>query len=230
MVQCKICAEIRAMEYQLDIRAQVIIQRVIEFLQPMRKRNNRRWERFARLCHLPLVGDLIQHILVMPKGLETNPAYYNEEWYLTLGRQIEADARKIELRKSAHLEHWGDEIISPMDSSDPGGYYTPSHSSRRDCYAHGLVPFIPDKFDFSSAAGCDKFDKGQLVMCSITKRVVAIADCSWEADSRGVRYRLRTLRTHSRSDPTIPGFGEWRNDEQVFAALEIKRREQLSSI
>lgn len=215
MTDCKTCLEIKEIEHQLDIRAQEIVQRVITLCQPIRERNNKRWEKFARLCNLPMVGGFTQNTLVMPMGLESEPEYYKEGWYRTLGRQIEVEARELESKKVAHLEHWGDEVVSPMDCSDPGGYYTPSRTSRRDCHEHGLTAFVPNKFDFSSAAGCHKYDVGKLVMCSTTKRLAQMNDCDMRADSRGVRY---WLRKYSQPDPTIPGFGEWRTDAQVTQA------------
>lgn len=215
MTDCKICLEIKEIEHQLDIRAQEIVQRVVELCKPTRERNNKRWEQFARLCNLPMIGGLIQNALIMPGGFESEPEYYKEDWYRTIGRQVESEARELESKKGAHLEHCENEIVSPMDCSDPGGYYTPSRTSRKDCYEHGLTAFVPDKFDFSSAAGCHKYDTGRLVMCSITKRLVPMSDCDWRADSKGVRY---WLRNYSEYDPTIPGFGEWRTDTQVAQA------------
>lgn len=215
MIDCKICLEIKEVERQLDIRAQEVVEKVINLCQPVRQRNNKRWRQFTRSCNLPVIGGFIQSIFVMPKGLESEPEYYRETWYKTLGRQIEAEARELESKKATHLEHWGEEVVSPMDYSDPGSYYTPSKTTRRDCYEHGLTAFIPDKFDFSSAAGCNKYDAGRMVMCSVTKCLVQMNDCDSRADSMGMTY---WLRSYSQPDPTTPGFGEWRTDAQVVQA------------
>lgn len=227
MMECLTCSKIKAIEYQLDVRAKELAQRVITLCQLVVARNNKRWKQFAKLCCLPLVGNLIKSIIVMPRGLEREPEYYNEEWYKTLGRQIEIEAYQLESMKGAHLEHWGDEIVAPMDDSDPGGYYTPSKSPRRDCYDHGFTAFVPNKFDFSSAAGVDKYNEGKLVMCSITKRLVKMNDCDWQSDSKGVRYHLRN---YSPRDLISPSFNEWRNNVQAFEAQEKLRKQRWDII
>lgn len=216
--------EITEFERHLDVRAEAVTQRVLALCQPVRDRNNKRWEQFAELCRFPVIGGLIQKRMVMPWGLESEPKHYDEEWYQSFGRQIEADAEELEAMKAAHLEHWGEEIISPMDDSDPGGYHTPHEAPRSECYRRGLGAFVPGKFDFSSGAGCDKNDKGRLVMCSITRRIVEMNDCDFVSDRKGVRYRLRE---HSSPDPTIPGFNEWRDDAQVAAARDRERPGQF---
>ncbi len=192
MDKCQTCSEIKQFEVELDDRANILVQRVIEECHHIRERNNERWKKFTKLCCLPLIGGLIQKYMVMPRNLESNPDYHHEEWFRVEGKQIEEEARKLEAMKAKHFEHWSDEIVSPSDFTDPGGYYTPGRTSRAECYDLGLKPHVPKKYDFFSAAGLGKFNEERLVMCSSTRRIVPVNNCDWTwTEGAGTRYHLR---------------------------------------
>jgi hypothetical protein len=55
---CAPCVRIRKFEESLDVRAQDLVRKVEIFVDPVRERNNARWQRFAQWCRLPWVGDL----------------------------------------------------------------------------------------------------------------------------------------------------------------------------
>jgi hypothetical protein len=182
---CAPCVQIRKFEESLDVRAQDLVRKVEIFVEPVRGRNNARWQRFAQWCRLPLVGDFIYRRRRMPSGLEQEPSWFDEPWYKKEGADIEAAAQQLERMKADHMGHWGDEIVSPCDYSDPGGYYTPSRTSRNKCYHKWhLMPFVPDKYDFSTGAGVAKMQASCLVLCANTKRLVSMAKCNWRVGLR----------------------------------------------
>jgi len=216
---CRECLEIFAFEQALDVRASALVARAKEFCRPVIKRNNQRWTRFGWWCRLPIIGSRILNHIKEPFGLEPKPEYYNEAWYREEGGLIEVEAHKLEQMKGGHLAHWGDETVSPGDSSDPGGYYTPCYAPRSECYARNLLPFGPGKYDFSSAAGIDKLRTEDLVICSKTKRLVPLSECNFRANKAGVTYVWRgPSRPPERMPSTSsqPGFNEWR-DQNHYA-------------
>lgn len=209
---CILCSEIRSFENILDIRAQALTEKVKAFKRPAVERNNKKWRVFARLCRIPVIGDIIFEIFKIPPFLENTPSHYNEEWYCKEGRAIEKEAYKLEEMKSGHLEHWGDEIVAPMNGLDPAGYYTPSRASRISCYIHGFSAFPPEKFDFRSAAGLGKFQADELVLCSRTKRLVPKSTCDFTIGDDTGWKPVYWLRDFSFYNPSVPGFDEWRDD------------------
>lgn len=240
--KCDTCEDIVSFERSLDERAEDLTARVNELCAPVRARNKERWESFANIARIPVIGDLYYELFRTPKGLEEEPQYYHEAWYIKEGKAIERDAHRLETMKRNDLEHWGDELVIPGLSFDPAGYYTPNHKIKRkevydpqftretkkQCieselqeeYAQkeGFVEqldshiqqeiavidkspdetyfvHIPDKYDFSSAAGSEKMHEGDYVMDSTSKEVVLRSRCNFRAKNlwlnhRGIKNKL----------------------------------------
>lgn len=210
---CKQCKEIIAFEQRLDVRAEALVRKAKEICRPVRERNNERWQKFAKLCHLPVIGNAIFDIFKIPRGLENEPKYSKEEWYQEEGRLIEEQARRLEEMKAADMEHWGDEDVTPMNAGDPAGYYTPSKAPRKECYARGFGAFPPLKYDFSSLAGVSKFETENLVLCSQTKKVVPATQCHWHIGVSTGWKPIYRLKEFTDRDPSICEYNEWRDDE-----------------
>lgn len=211
--QCAKCQEINDFEKSLNQRAEKLVYDVKRIcFGGITKRNNERWRKFAWWCQLPLIGNLIFKLLKVPHGLEPIPEYYERVWYRQERSLIEKEARTLEQLKANHLEHWGDEIVSSADSTDPGGYYTPDKTFRRKCYARSLTPFVPEKYDFSSGMSVNKFWADELVLCSRSKQLVSKVKCDMEVGEKTKWRPVYWLRCFTPPDPTIPGFNEWRTD------------------
>lgn len=199
---CKECSDIQAFETALDARALVLVDKAKAFCRPTTKRNNRRWRWFAWWCRLPVVGDWILHYFKAPFRLEPGPEYYYETRYRAEGAAIDSEAQQLERMKGNHLAHWGDEVVSPGDSSDPAGYFTPNYAPRSACYERNIPAFVPKKYDFHSGAGVDKFHTENLVLCSSTKRLVPLSECdfTWTAGV-GTVYHWRGPAVSAGANP-----------------------------
>lgn len=206
---CPRCREIAAVEEALDRRANDLTKRVNSLCADVRSRNRERWERFADLVSLPIIGDVIFGLFRAPAGLEEEPDYWNSSWYRPEGCEIEEGSKLLEIMKTYHIEHWGDELITPGLMDDPAGYYTPREKIRRaDAYNSEFTRSMmdicarregvatdrsrpieqyfahtPDKYDFFSMAGSGKLQEGAFVLDARSKKVVPLNRCnvSWEA-------------------------------------------------
>jgi len=228
MNDCPVCIAIDEVEKRLDEEARVLTERELAFRWPARQRNNVRWIRFAGFCRIPVLGRIIQRLLVMPRSLESEPSPRNEPWYKEAHKRILHEAHTLEDRKDAHLIHYGNDIVSPDGTGDPAGYYTPDSAPRSECVKRGYYSGIPRKFDFWSMAGVHKTHVGRLVMCSVTRRIAEENDCDWCADARGIRYWARSF---SIPDPSVLGFNEWRHhDARVTNAMNRSARRFPSGI
>jgi len=192
---CITCLEIELAEITLDGRADALARRVRMLCAPVRAENELRWERFAKRCR-GFFGRRFQRRHLAPELLP-EPDYFEEAWYREEGKAIEAEARRIEEMKRAHPEHWGDEVVY-VDDGDPHGPAV--YQARLRCYADGHRPFIPDKYDFSSAAGNGKFDVGRRVMCATTLEIVELNDCRWSIGPHTRRRPVYWRRAASRPD------------------------------
>jgi hypothetical protein len=212
---CQRCLEIVNFEMRLDMQAAALVNKQVVHFRPIQKYNNKKWRMFASWCNLPVSGSLIFKIFKAPSGLKIYPDldYQKKTWYIEEGQRIEAEAKKIEQLKANHLEHWGDEIVSPGDGSDPAGYYTPSRAPRSECYKRGIDPFVPSKYDFHSGAGYAKFNTGTLVMCVLTRQLVPINDCDMICGNDTGWKPIYWQSKLAPLDLSIPGFNEWRDDE-----------------
>lgn len=222
-INCKKCREITAFEQRLDARVEAIVQKVRDFCRPVRERNNERWKKFAKLCRKRFIGNIIFNRCKTPHGLEIEPDYLKTDWYKKEGNLIEIEAMKLEEMKKADLKHWGYEDLSPMDASDPGGYYTPSRAPRKECYARGLKPFLPAKYDFSTSAGTHKFETDKLVLCSKTKKAVPVTKCNWETGVHTKWKPIYWLKDPDFFDKSVPAYNEWRDDAYYQKHPELRR-------
>lgn len=199
---CSTCQEILAYEQALDQRANTLVERVNSLCADVRMRNKDRWEKFAHYVNHPIIGNLIYEFFRTPKGLEPDPRYFDSDWYRQEGCLIEERAKSLEKMKSGHMEHWGDERVNASFPWDYAGYYEHCHPKnpmlRRDAYIaytvwsntssvvegeDKLIVFVPEKYDFSSAAGVDKMQEGIFVLDSVSKKVVPVNQCNshWRA-------------------------------------------------
>jgi hypothetical protein len=221
MFDCQTCDEIIKLESQIDNSANLLTQWVLQYCKIVDDWNNDRWVKFANICKTPVLGSFYQKRIIMPGNLEKRPEYWNEQIFVESRELIEVLATELEKKKFTHMEHWGEEIVSPLDPTDPGGYYSPRFAYRKDCYEHNLFPSIPAKFDFNSMAGSEKLNVNLVVMCSVTKRIVPMNFCDWESFGDKIKYKLSKLNSYQ--DPTIPDFNEWRNDGEVASAIQKKK-------
>ncbi|MBU2638604.1 MAG: hypothetical protein KJ955_06535 [Nanoarchaeota archaeon] len=198
---CTQCSEITNLESRLDERAKALTEKVIEFCSPVRERNNERWKKFERSCNRRLVGRLTYEVFRTPEGMEDEPKYYDQDWYLQEGQDIVKNARLLESLKREDMGHWGEELMMPYLPGDPAGYYTPNHMiTRKQCYdpkfcaetvkrmtgettepAETYLPEVLAKYDFGSLAGARKMLAGRLVLDSQTLKLAPEAECKWSA-------------------------------------------------
>jgi hypothetical protein len=181
---CKRCAEIMDIETKLDYEVRQIVAHLMSNVRLIREKNNRRWAKFAKICRIPVVGNLYFRAFDAPKLLE-EPPYYKHPAYIAARESIEPLAWQLETLKKDDLEHWGDEKVKTDDGRihDPDPGYT-----RRQCYEKGYATFLPDKYDFNSAAGSGKFEEGKMVMCCVTKQLHTITRCSILSSKKGIFY------------------------------------------
>jgi hypothetical protein len=171
---CQACQEIVGFERALDRRVEELVRRHAEACAPIRAENARRWEAFAKRCR-GFLGERFQRKTFAPELVE-EPVYYEHPWYKPEGKAIQADARTLEEMKMGHAEHFGAERVN-VDDGDPHGPYV--YLSRSECHEKGYRPFLPDTYDFSSAAGVGKWEVGRTVMCATTKTLVDKTTCNW---------------------------------------------------
>ncbi len=192
------------LEKQLDQRTEILIRKVVDLCMPVRQRNREIWEEFARTCKMPVIGEMYFQTFVSLAGLEGDPEYWKMDWYVVEKKSIEEAAKTLEEWKAADMEHWGNEIVRPCDSSDVGGYYTPATTTRRKCYSRccgglGVRAFIADKYDFSSGTAADRLRDGAYVMDMTTKEIVPYNRCNWSTaePERGI-ITSRLAKKYSR--------------------------------
>ncbi len=215
MSECKTCQEITAFENSLREQATILKKVVYDVCSPAIQRNNNRWRTYAWFCKIFILGDIIKKFVAMPFGLEPIPEYHNDSVLIKVSKEIARDAYVLEDMKGSHLEHWGGETVSPRDDSDTAGYYTPEKCPRKDCYEHGLKPFIPIEFQ---PLDYRFLEKNILVMCFETCEIMP-RDRLYPAYGARTRY-YKNHPSKRDQDPTYPGFNEWRTDEQVREARQ----------
>lgn len=212
---CQTCQEIMGFEQALDERADALVERVNSLCADVRARNKQRWEDFVSQVNIPIIGGIIYWIFRAPKGLEPDPDYLKTDWYRSEGKAIEGKARGLEQMKARHIVHWGEERVEAAFGWDYAGYYEHCHPQspmpRRDAYKEYEVEgrkerlwvFIPDKYDFSSAAGVDKEREGIFVLDSVSKKVVPLNQCDWtwtNLDATASNFLGRALVGLARSE------------------------------
>lgn len=212
---------LESFEKSIDGLAEILASRINESARPVRERNKKRWEDFAKKCRVPVVGEIyFKSMHGAPKGLESEPDRHQIPHFQKDVATIEEFARELEEMKAEDLERYGDEIVQPNNSGDPAGYYTPDYATRRACYEilH-VTPFIPDKWDFTSLAGVEKTSIGIYVMDSDTKEVLPLNDCvwSWSAEN-GPRYHRKTQSKPPKIDSR--GLGMVLNERGIFETFK----------
>lgn len=186
--------KITKFENKLDGMALALANDINEAAMPVRLRNNARWEEFARICRTPVIGELYFRRVKYPQDLEEEPKKQEVPYYAERVKAIIEGAERLEAMKAQNMNIYGDEIVETMW---PGVYDAPPmRVSRRNCYEElKLVPLIPEKYDFSSAAGADKTKKGRLVMDAVTKKLVEETECKFILANRevGIRYSVSPM-------------------------------------
>ncbi|HYD03022.1 MAG TPA: hypothetical protein VEC16_01870 [Alphaproteobacteria bacterium] len=180
--------EILEFEKTLDARAQSLVDKINNLCAPARERNKKKLESYANLVNLPLIGKLYHK--KGPQGIEDEPTYTNTEWYKTESKSIEEDAEKLERRKHAHPKVFGDEKVTAGWWGDQGSVFETEREAVSLDYLYGRIRiFVPDKYDFSTAAGTDKTKKGLYVFDEATKKVVPAKGLQWSWTAGvGTRY------------------------------------------
>ena len=193
--ECEKCKAIVGIERALDDLAEKVNLKVKELCRPSTEENNRRWARFASICRIPVIGAAYLRLKKAPL-LVDGPKYWDEPWYRDTGGSIRTQALALEKLKAGDLAHWGDEIVQPFVHDDPAGYATPDYATRRKSYQSGWFVHVPDKFDYSSAAGLDKHETDLLVMCSETLALMPVANCRMTIGERtGWKPVYKALKT-----------------------------------
>lgn len=188
-MSCKKCYKIDRSEEALRAIVRALIKKVVALCGPVREANAARWRTFAKLCNMPFIGRLIFLVRVEPWGLQEEPAYEQEHWFMEQCSIIESRASQLEQEKRRHMcetsregdcdgsGHFGDEIVTyyPKDGCGPVEYI-----HRRDFYdkyGDSATPSVPLEFNVMCGRVRAELLKGAVVMTADTREVVPLALC-----------------------------------------------------
>jgi hypothetical protein len=195
-INCSSCQEIIYFEEALKKSVNDLVEKVNSLCADVRAKNKERWEKFAYLVNLPVIGNIIYELFRAPAGLEPDPDYHKFDWYRSGVLTIEKYALLLEKTKASDMEHWKDEPVNAGFSWDYTGYYDEhyhpiSPMRRSDAYktynVNGveckLSVYVPDNYDFTSKEVEAKMLEGAFVLDANSKTVVPLNQC----------YRLWTV-------------------------------------
>jgi hypothetical protein len=198
-----------AFQAQLDEEADGLAAKINESYRELRNKNKEKWERFAKIARLPIIGEFYFKVFKAPKGLIKEPNHIS----YTMERQVEnlyKKAETLEKMKSFDMENWGDEKVDAYFGWDIRGDFSPRlQIPRREAYneyaffegppveskyakegepVERMIVYVPKKYDFVKSLDWNQrhgaLSEGVFVMDSKTKEVVPISKCRSEENSR----------------------------------------------
>lgn len=201
-MSCRKCFHIERDEKKLQGVANGLVEKILSLCAPVRERNGARWRKFAKLCNIPFLGYIIFSLRTKPWGLEKEPQYEDEVWFIHKRNSIESRARYLEKEKRKHMcetsrkegecdgsGHFSDEIIAYYHADHCGPV---EYLHRRDFYekyGDDAVPSLPLALNFRCERGRAKLLKGAVVMTADTKEIVPLTQCE---QSNEVYFKKRS--------------------------------------